>query len=365
MAVMMYPTILATAILIVPAITGKHAERDMWLSPVWASCMGFFTVYLAYRLHRLYPQLTLIQYCEKILGRIAGKLLGFLYLFFFLHVNGIILREYGEFVVGNFLTRTPMIVVIVSMVLVCVTAVRGGVEVIGRAAEVFGPVVTVFIVLMFLLLIPDLKLENMLPIMEKGIGPSLMGAIVPMSWFSEFFLVSFLFPFLADQEKGLRWGMIAVFGVMLTLVLSNLAALFLLDELSGRLTYPVMTAARYISIAEFMEHLESIVMAMWVAGTFVKISVFFYVLSLGTAQWLGLSDYRPLVLPLGFLLVLFAIWSSPTFSSLSHFIGTSGPFYLALLQTFVPTCLLLIAILRSGRKGRKRSGGARVEAGRR
>ncbi len=41
MAMMMYPTIIATAILLVPAITARHANQDMWLSPLWASLIGF------------------------------------------------------------------------------------------------------------------------------------------------------------------------------------------------------------------------------------------------------------------------------------------------------------------------------------
>ena len=52
-------------------------------------------------------------------------------------------------------------------------------------------------------------------------------------------------------------------------------------------------------------------MAIWVVGAFVKISVFYYVAALGTAQWLNLSDYRPVVWPLGIIIVEFSFWSLP------------------------------------------------------
>lgn len=83
MALMIVPTIIATAILIVPSITGKFAGRDMWISPILASLNGFFTAFLMYRLHKIYPNKTFIQYSEHIIGRIPGKVLGFVYLFFF------------------------------------------------------------------------------------------------------------------------------------------------------------------------------------------------------------------------------------------------------------------------------------------
>ncbi len=41
---------------------------------------------------------------------------------------------------------------------------------------------------------------------------------------------------------------------------------------------------------------------------------FYYVSALGTAQWLNLSDYRPVVWPIGILIVIFSLWSLPTAS---------------------------------------------------
>ena len=60
-------------------------------------------------------------------------------------------------------------------------------------------------------------------------------------------------------------------------------------------------------------------MAIWVVGAFVKISVFYYVVALGTAQWLNFSDYRPVVWPLGIIIVEFSFWSLPSTVELSSF----------------------------------------------
>ncbi|XEC94703.1 endospore germination permease [Paenibacillus tarimensis] len=348
MGIMMYPTVIATALLLVPAITTHHAGRDMWISPLWASLVGFLTVYFAGQLNKLYPNDTIIQYSSRIVGVIPGKIIGLLLLFFYLHVNGVIIREYGEFVVGAFLTRTPLIAVAGIMTLACAMAVRGGVEVLGRLGQMSVPVILLLLLFILVLLLGDLEIKNMFPVMEKGWMPSFKGAVTPMGWFSEFVLMSFLLPYLKDRKKGLKWGMISVAAVMSTMLLSNLAVLFVLGEITGSLTYPVMSVVRYISIADFLEHLEALVMAIWVVGAFIKISVFYYILALGTAQWLNLSDYRPLVFPLGILLVLFAIWSAPNLPELAHFLGTSSAFYLMSVQTVLPLLLLIVASLRKG-----------------
>jgi spore germination protein KB len=343
MGIMMYPTIIATAILLVPAITARHANQDMWLTPFWASFIGFLTVYIAVQLHQLYPQKTLIEYSEDILGKFLGKVIGLIFLFFYLHANGIIIREYGEFIVGNFLLHTPLGFLMGSMILVCSFAVRGGVEVIGRLAEMIVPVVVILIFTNIILFIPDMEVENIFPIMEKGIMPSLKGAIIPQGWFSEFLLIAFLLPYVADRNKAKKWGMISVIAVMLTLSFINIAVLFVLGGITARFLYPAMSAVRYISIADFLEHIEAVVAALWVAGVFLKIAVFYYALVLGTAQWLNLSDYRPIIFPMGLLLLLFAIWSAPNLMELIHFQGSSSPFYRMSIQTGIPLLLLFIA----------------------
>lgn len=149
--------------------------------------------------------------------------------------------------------------------------------------------------------------------------------------------------------------MISVIVIMLHLVITNIVCLLLLGETVSSYAFPVLTAFRYISVATFFEHLEAIVVILWVMGAFIKISVFYYVLVLSTAQWLGLSDYRPIVTPLGFLIILFGIWASASEQEVGHFLTTIVPFYVPSMMTFIPMLLLLITIIRKKKRKEKRN----------
>jgi len=346
LAVMMNPTIIATALLIIPSITAAKAERDMWLSPVWGSLMGHLAVLLAILLHKHYPNLTVIEYAQQIVGKIPGKLIGIGYVFTYLHVNGIILREYGEFIAGSFLFKTPMTVILGSMALVCAFSVRGGLETIARTAQHFVPMVITLWLIIVIFLLGDLKVENMFPMFENGIAPSIRGGTTPGAWFSEYFLIAFILPYINDREKATKWANLSVISVLFILVLTNLVALLVFGEITSDLMYPVMNAARYVSIAEFFQHLESVVMAIWILGTFIKISVFYYVLALGFAQLFNLSEYKGMVLPLGFLLVCVAMWSAPNLTALKEFLGTALVIYLIFMHIVLPGILLLITLIR-------------------
>lgn len=82
MEFIMVPTIIATGLLSIPSIAGKFARHDMWMTPIIGSVIGFLTVYIAWKLHQLFPKLTPIQYSEKILGKLVGKLVSGIFVLF-------------------------------------------------------------------------------------------------------------------------------------------------------------------------------------------------------------------------------------------------------------------------------------------
>ncbi|MDD9271217.1 endospore germination permease [Paenibacillus sp. GCM10023248] len=350
-AILLHPTIAATAALSVPSITMRTAGIDMWMTPILAAIAGIITVYVMYRLFLKFPELTFIQYTESILGTYAGKTLSAFFLFSFLFTNGLVLREYGEFVIGSFLQETPMAVVIFGMVAVCAYVLYEGIEVLARSSQILVPAAVLIIFFMVVLLIPDLHPKEMFPIMGNGPLPLLVGSLVPASWFTQFYILTFLFPLINRKEHILTWCFISVGSVMFTLLVINLTILLLFGPLTVQFNYAFLVAVRYISIADFMEHAESLLMAIWIIGMFVKISLIYYATVLGTAQWLGLPDYKALIVPVGILIILFSFWVSPNFEELKRTLGTTIPFLGMLTQLGIPCALLLAASFRRGRQG--------------
>ena len=349
LGIMMFLAIIATVVLTVPSITGKYAGNDMWLSPFWASLSGFLTLYAMIRLHAIFPGMSIVEYADRIAGVIAGKCIGILYVFFFLQISGVIVRSYGEFIIGSFMERTPLIVVIGSMLLLSAYTVHCGVETVGRVAQFLLPIF-VLPILFMPLLGEDMDFANIFPILKDGLTPSLMGAITPQAWFGEFCTISLLLPFVSDQDKVLRANIITIISITVIMSISNLLILFIFGHDVNDLVYPVMSAFSYIRIADFLENLESLVMAMWVVGAFVKIVVFHYVCVLSVSQWFRLSAYRPVVLPVTLLIGVFCFWSIPNLEVMLTFNERTFPFWGMFVQTFVPWVLLVVAWLRFRRR---------------
>ncbi|MDR6224976.1 GerAB/ArcD/ProY family transporter [Desmospora profundinema] len=324
MGLMIYTTVVFSAILDIPSITGQVAGKDLWLSPLWASFVGLVMLQVMFWLDRRFPGETIVQYSGQVVGTILGKALSAVLLFYFLHVNSLILRGYGEFLVGVFLEHTPAVFIMGVMTALVGYAVRSGVEVIGRLAQLFIPFTLLIWAGLLFLTASDWDVRHVQPVFENGIGPSVRGALVPAGWFADFILLSFLLPFVSNRKDGKRWGMLAWFSILMTMAATNLVALFLFGEMVATFNYPFIEVVRYIDIGEFFQHIDALLLAVWVVGSFVQITVFHFGVVLGTAQWFGLDEYRFLALPVGVLLVLFAEWVAPTLQELNQFLGSTA-----------------------------------------
>ncbi len=341
----MLPTIIATAILSIPSIDAKFAGHDMWMTPIIGSLNGFLTVFIVWKLHKLYPNQTPIQYFEKIIGKYAGKLMGLIFVLFYIQVSGIIIREYTDFLKTEVMPQTPGIVLAISLLFTAALAVRGGLEVIARTA-VICTTLYMSTLSVLLLLIKDIDLSYLLPFMENGFIPVLKGAFVHQSWFSEFFLLAFLLPFLKNQNGSLKAGIKTVFLVMVDLIIVNFFILTILGMTAANKFYPVYSIIKSISFLGFFQNFEIAVTASWVLGSFVKITVFLYAASIALAQLFRLNNYQIIVYPLSLVILHFSYWDIPRFATLTNFIYKVLPFYLVTFQTIIPLLLLIIALLR-------------------
>ncbi|WP_284646456.1 GerAB/ArcD/ProY family transporter [Paenibacillus silviterrae] len=344
MALMMYPTVLATGFISLPTISAQLAGNDFWMTGLFASVFGIITVLTVTRLHQLYPGMSVVQYSECIMGKWIGKLLGVTYFLFFTRITGIVVREYAEFVT-HFLLTTPILLIMISILLLSGIAICNGVEVLARSATIFTPI---FVIPLFFLLflLPDMEPGNLLPVLSHGIVPVLKGTAAPQAWLCELFLMTFFLPFLTDPGKSRKWGFLSLSAIVLSMTYVNLITLFVLGLDSGDKLYPILIAFRYIGLADFFENLEALLLVMWVAGNFIKIGIFLYASVHSFTQCLGISDHRPFVFPIAMFCLILGLWDFPNYSLVGSYLAAVVPFEVPLLLLLVPLILLAVSTLR-------------------
>lgn len=328
-------------ILFIPRVAGEEAGQDLWLSPIWAHLVGLLFVLVMLRLSRTFPTETIVQYSGRLLGPWLGKAAGFIIIFYGVNLASVILRLYGGFISVVFMPKTPALVVMGGMMLLVSWTIRGGVEVLGRLAQLFLPITFFVFGLLIVLSIPDWDANRILPIMGEGIAPSVKGAITPFSWFAGYISLGLYFPFVSNQRKTTRYVLMTWFGLMVTLSVSGLVSVLLFGKHAGTMNYPFIEVVRYISIGEFFQHIDALMLAAWLLGTFVQLTTYLYTAVLGAAQWFGLKQYRALAFPIGLFTLVISMWGPSGMGEFEIYLRTSN----VVLDFFYIFLILLLFVV--------------------
>ncbi|MEK5645742.1 spore gernimation protein [Paenibacillus rhizosphaerae] len=323
LAFMLYSLMAYDGLLLIPKIAGEKAGRDLWLSPVWSHLTGIMMVLAMLRLSRMFPEESIIVYSKRILGKWLGIVAGFIVVFYAVYLTSVILRIYSNFITSVFLENTPSVVVSGGIMFLVAYTARGGVEVLGRLAQLFIPATVGLFVILSILTIPEWEVSNALPIMGKGPVPSLKGATVPFTWFAGYLLLGLYYPLLSNKRKIALFVMAAWFGEMITLAASGLVSVFLFGEYTDTLNYPFIEVVRYIVLGEFFQHIDALLLAVWLPGTFIELATYHYAAVVGLSEWVGLKDYKALAFPLGFLALVVSSWGISSDIDFERYLATS------------------------------------------
>ncbi|HLN63102.1 MAG TPA: endospore germination permease [Symbiobacteriaceae bacterium] len=336
-----------------PTAGNAAVARDAWLAALGGALLSIPFAWTLNQLLQRFPDRTLPAIFETVLGRVAGKALTLLYVLVLLSGTSLNLRLAGEFFLFAFLPRTPMIVVVGVVALLAAWSARSGLEVTGRAAQVVFPLLVATVCLIFLLLVKDIRWSKLLPVGGSGAGPLLREMLAVVSRHVEYVWLGFLVPHLERPRRCFRATVWAHLLQGLIFVLMAIPVTGLVGPLQGLLFFPYFSAARLVSAADFLERIDALVLATWLLGIFLRNGLYIWTASLGTASLLGLSEYRPLVLPLTALAVTYALAQADSLNELRQYLrmevlGLPSLFLIWVIPMFV----LAVAALR-GQRGKE------------
>ncbi len=338
-------------ILVLPSIPAMVAGRDAWISAVLGLVIGLGIVLLYGTLGKRNQGMTFVEYAEKLLGRWIGGLLACGLLFYLLISSAGHVREIGDFMTTQMMPETPIHAIHIFYASVVLMAAYLGLEPIARTGEFFFPFLILFLIVFITFLVPSVEWNNLLPVMEKGVGPVLKGAVTTTAYpFAELLVLLMVMPQVKNQlaVKG-NFMKGALFGGLIIALIIFLSVSILGQDLAARNMYPSYALAKKIDVGQFLQRIEVILAFMWLLTSFIKTSIFFYVFHITLAQIFRLRQYRSMVLPSGLLLVSFAILISP---NINHFLHLNDFWpYMDFVLGIGSSLLLLAAGFFRGRSG--------------
>lgn len=345
----------STVLLYAPALSAQLAGRDAWIaSSIPPTLYALLIVGVVLALAGRFPSQVLTEYLPEVIGRVPGKLLAAIYTVFFIHIASLIVNESSSFVHIAFFPLTPLPVLDAVWAVVAVYGAYLGIECIARQNQLVWPV---FFILLFLSLTigaRDLNIANLKPVLENGLLPVISGGMTRFGWRGYVFFLLMLFPYLNQKQEALKTTLLHLaLGTFVTCYGMVLLIGAFGDRVVAHMVFPYVEYVSYISLANFVDRLEILVVIIWVAGALVKLAVFYHSAAIAAASTLGLKSYRATLLPIAVITVIISRVLYGSFDKLTAFFKIF-PAYAIAMELAVPALILLIAVLRKKRAGPER-----------
>ena len=139
------------------------------------------------------------------------------------------------------------------------------------------------------------------------------------------------------------WGT-GVAGLILMLTTLEVSATFG-PNLPAQMWNPFFTLARYISIADFVQNVDAIIVVLWFFSAFIRVALYLWVSAQVTTDLIGVNLRVSLVAISLAALIISAIPPSIIASTIEYPDRIVQPFVLPVLNIGVPTLGLLVGII--------------------
>ena len=345
--------IVGSSILFAPSALAAEAKQNAWIAALIGLGVGVLVVYLYTVLGKHYPTTTLVEVSEQVLGKWIGKAVSLSFFSFSFLLSALVLRNIGEFMVTQILTGTPIQFLHIVFLFIVIFGARLGLETLARTAEIFFPWVIMLFILLVFFLFPQIEVTKMQPIFEGGIKPILRAALP----FIELIIFMMIFPYVNQRKQAQKAFFIGtIAGGLVLFAVTILSILTLGADITARNGFPSYILGKKISIGMFIERIEVIVAIIWMITIYFKLTILFYVSSLGLAQTLKMSDYRFLLYPLGMITLVLSLITYPNIVYQQNFVSKVWTPYAATYGLVLPLLFIVIEIVK------KRSRTTRVPA---
>ncbi|MFF2483882.1 endospore germination permease [Paenibacillus sp. NPDC058071] len=351
--------VVGDTILVLPTITGSFAKQDAWLSMFLALLLGMATAFLYAGIANKMKRKSWVEAAQSQLGVFVGSLFSILFLFQIFMCASALLSETSQFLTTQMMPETPVNAMLIVFMTVIIIAYRYGVETFARMGEMLFPVFIILFLFLVLCLLPQIKMSNMKPVLAEGMYPFLKGMLPAYAYgFTEMVTLLMLVPHVAGNGKLTKPIFIgyAVGGIIL-LITVDFCVLVLGANLMETKYYPTFVLAQKITIGKFVERIEVILAFLWIITVFYKTLMLFFSLISGIAQFLRLKESNMLTIPIGMILIVSSVLTTPNIVVYNDILNNYYPWFDIVFCVLLPVIFFValhLASLLGGKHSQKK-----------
>lgn len=282
-----------------------ESQQDTWISMLIAVVLATPILIVYGTILNDHPDLDIFQILDYIFGKIVGKIIGFLYTFYFFHVGAIALRNMTEFVQLSSFPDTPQYVTAIFIGILAIYFLKSGVEVMARVNKFIMPLMILLISITFIMVIPKAKVENLLPILGSGWSPVIKGSFSKFAFpLGETVIFLAFLNTLKEKNKASKIYLKGMYIGGIILIYAGIRNILVLGFPSlTSSVFPSYDAVSLIDIGDFIRGVEIILYVLITIAGFFKVSLCLLASSIGMARLFKFYDYKWVAASLGLLMM--------------------------------------------------------------
>ncbi len=325
------------------------ARQDSWIV-ILSGIVCFLPVLWLYRtLMVRFPDKNLLQVFEEVYGRAVGKVLGLLYVWYFITLTSLNLADLGSITESAVMERTSMVVLLVMCVIVSSWAVWFGIRVVTRYSFLFSSLAVLILTASVLFLMSQMDLQNFLPMLDQPVMKYVQGThVITTIPFGELVALLMITPNLQLSGKEISKYLFSGFllgGIYFLITMVRDIAV--LGNTMNLYSFPSLMAFRLINLGNALSRMEILFVIALVLLLFFKITFLQYVSVAAVAQLTETGSFRHLALAAGALMAAYGLtMHQPSEVQYAVTGPESTPIVWTFFEIFIPFLTYLLAKLR-------------------
>lgn len=329
------------------AFISNVTQQETWLIVLFGTLVFLPTLWMYRCLIVRFPDKNLVEITIHIFGPILGRVISFFYIFFFFVLLCLNSVDMTTLCNSTMLPNTPIYVLLAICLLVAAWAVRSGLRVMTLYGKFFVIASFIIIIGSIVLLIGKFEFNNLFPVFDMPLIKYIQGIhILNTIPFGELVVILMISPnVVMTKKETTKYLFIGTLLGAVSFLLTVLRDILALGGTFGIFMTPSLMAFRLIRFAEVFTRSEILFVCIFIVLLFFKITVLFYACVTTITQVFNLEKYKPLVFPLGLLVMVASLvfMANPVHHIVSG--RQAAPFLWMIPEIILPTITLFVAIL--------------------
>ena len=336
---------------IAPYITIKITGIDAYISIIIGTIIGIIPILILIYIFNYEIDKPIHIKTKIIYGKTLGTIINIILTIIYIILTLTMLFNTSNFIISQYLTNTSITLVTLILGITIYHTVSKGITTISKISIIYTIIILSLLILGIIGIIPEIKPDNLKPILENGIKPPFLAALV-----YTLLLTSPAYSFLIIPKSIIENNKKTKKYLLITYIITSIT-IFLICIISssclGRYLikiyqYPVYITLKKISIFSFIDRIENFLSLQWILSSFISLTIYIY----NKKENINKKNNHLLNLILIITIILISTKIFKNNTNFNHYLDNIYP-YILIIQLIIYTIISITIFIKKSIKNKK------------